>query len=352
MTLRTTFFNLRAATTLALITTTLPSTLTLAQESTGQQELPHVEMSARQIELNNLASMALNQTPPDSKIAIDYLQQAIASGQAPDILYMSLGRAYQYEDQCQSAQDVFNLAERSPSLKSIPHDIVLKKIARFRKESASLCSGTVEMVCKEMGVKFYTTTPSGERIQLVCGERKKLRPGAYDFDVIQLNAPGQHDTQKALTLGSLTGLIIGEQMTEVFAEDFLAAHMKQTVSTQDTLSQTTPPMVVQPPTYDGFKIAGLTMLTTGTVAIFAGAFKSRTLQTQLGNSELTYAEAQRGRFLRNGLYIGGGVVAGVGAALYTTSLMFERRVQRRLELDTVNLKLAPKHSSITIQWEF
>ena len=331
-------------------------------EPDPQREAPrYLSMTSRQIELNNLASMALNQTPPDSKVAIDYLQQAIASGEAPDILYMSLGRAYQYEDQCQSAQDVFNLAEKSPSLESIPHDVVVEKIARFRKEGASLCSGTVEIVCKEMAVKFYTQDVSGEPIQLVCGERKKLRPGAYDFEVVQTNVPDEDEggvsagEATTLSLGSLTGLIIGEQVTELFAEDFLAANMKRASDLDTTLTQPPRPLILQPATYDGFKIAGLTMLATGSVALIAGGVKSRGLYAQLERRELTYAEAQRGRWLRNGLYVGGGALAGVGAAFYVTSLLFERRARRRFEEEAtpeVGASLDPKNPSITLIWEF
>ncbi len=294
----------------------------LSLPALAQQPHPSIELTPEQMQLNNEASTALNAYPPDTVTAIAKLNEALQLGPAADILYMSLGRAYQYEDQCASAEETFNLAIESPHIPQIPHDVILKKIERYRSEMGELCSGDVIFICQDLNAKFVV-----DGTTLVCNQTGSFKPGSYEVTVKR------------------SGVVVNEM-------NILIQGMEsQSVTLTDTLDVQGPPAPPKPGKPLIFGGAGLTVLGVGLMG--AGLGTALGLNNDLSNGSLTFPESERVRTRRNILYVSGGVVTGLGIAGIITGIMLnEKAAEGRASRWTPSLHIDAQGAQASFSVEF
>ena len=137
-----------------------------------------IELTDEQLELNNKAVEALNSGRPE--VAIDYMRAAIrerdAQGTRGDILFLTLGRAYQLRDDCDRAREHFATVELEPHVRGVPRDFVPKKLAQYRADFERLCSAQLSVSCEDANAEISINEDALGR---VCGTTIKLKPGPY-----------------------------------------------------------------------------------------------------------------------------------------------------------------------------
>lgn len=149
----------------------LCSSNALAQGEGEQKEL--VELTPTQIATNNQAVLMLSETPPRTKEAIKLVEAALLMQGRGDLLYLTLGRAYQLDGQCEMAAKQFDEAARAPGVKGVPEDFVARQLEQYREE-LEVCKGSLLITCEPEDLELaIDDTP------LECGEVTMLEPGTY-----------------------------------------------------------------------------------------------------------------------------------------------------------------------------
>lgn len=276
----------------------LPQSIFAQENVPDTQTHPTITPLPEQLELSNEAVTALNQYPPNAKLAIEKIDQALRLGPGTDLFYMTLGRAYQYEDQCQGANETFSLAEKAPSVEGIPHDVVMKKILRYKDEAAELCSGTLVLECSDLTVKFQT----GEK-EFLCNQPILLKPGNHDIKT----------TKNGQVVSTFSTPIKGLQTNKiVVGKDLRISELEKDLSTGAKLAR--------PVLFTG---VGLTAVGAGLTTF--GFVTASQLNSDLENQNLTFTEAEDARMKRRNLYISGGALLGVGTAAIITGIILNKK---------------------------
>lgn len=93
-----------------------------------------------------------------------------------NITYLNLGRAYQKANQCNEALDAYNVVQSSPAVESPSSDEIAAALEKYRAELASTCPGFVRMECSaNMMVSIDSAEPvpcSAEKVELPPGDHR------------------------------------------------------------------------------------------------------------------------------------------------------------------------------------
>ena len=143
------------------------------------QDKAQVKLTEEQIALNNRAVKSMAQEPPLTDEAIRLTQAALVVGEKGDLLYLTLGRAYQLQKKCARAQAEFKRALTAPGVEGIPKDYVSKQIAVYQKELEASCKGTLVVNCEP---KDLTLSLPGH--ELMCQEPLAIEPGTYSVSAV------------------------------------------------------------------------------------------------------------------------------------------------------------------------
>ena len=149
-----------------------------------------VKLTDDQLNLNNKAVDALEKSPPDTKTAITLMQAALSIGGEAgkaDLLYMTLGRAYELQDKCEEAKRYFTMAEEAPRVEGLPSGLVPERLVKYRLEMKKVCSGTLVVKCNDPRIAL-----SIGDAQHKCDAPIKLAPGQY-----KVEAKLQEDERKS-----------------------------------------------------------------------------------------------------------------------------------------------------------
>lgn len=145
----------------------------ISVSASAQDKPAPVELSPTQIETNNRAVRMLGETPPRTKEAIKLVEAALLMEKQGDLLYLTLGRAYQLDGQCARAAEQFDAAERAPGVQGVPEDFVPGQLGVYRKELES-CMGSLIISCEPDDLELVIDGTS-----IKCGEELSLEPGSY-----------------------------------------------------------------------------------------------------------------------------------------------------------------------------
>lgn len=133
-----------------------------------------IEFNEEQRRLNNKATNALGETPPDTDTAVRNIEAALAAGDAGNVLYLSLGRAHQKAGRCELAESAFTKARKAPPVAGVPNDAVTSRLDRYVGE-LSECFGTLRIACQ---------SPEDTRLRVSgrdvnCDEAVRLDPAKH-----------------------------------------------------------------------------------------------------------------------------------------------------------------------------
>ena len=301
--------------------TTSPTIATAQTEPTH----PTIQPLPEQLTLNNEAAEALNQSPSDATTAIAKIEAALKLGPGFDLLYMTLGRAYQYQDQCRSARETFTLSEKAPGIDGIPHDVIVEKLRRYMNEESTLCSGTLVLACSDSSVSFRS---DGQ--QFLCHQPVALQPGTRRVEVLRDDSVEESFNVFVEGMKQNT-LVIGRDitLTTVTIERSNAAKLARPVLVTGVVTT----------------LAGIGLSTAGLIPAF-------NLDNELENRNLTFPEAEARRSRRNTLYIAGGAttILGVGA-LITGIVLNTQRKKEEANIQSATLTLWPTHDGAQMMLE-
>ncbi len=143
------------------------SNLALAQDMT-------VELNTEQTKLNNEAISALSSTPPKPEIAIQLMQAALLMGTKGNVLYLTLGRAYQLSGQCKDAEGAYQQAWQAPRVAGVLQADVIERIERYREEMTTTCTGTLVIHCSDPRTDLIVDNKN-----VACNEPFEMKPGTY-----------------------------------------------------------------------------------------------------------------------------------------------------------------------------
>lgn len=154
--------------------------LCVSTQAVAQEQKAVVELTPAQIELNNKATIALNEKRPD--VALDYMRAAIrergdVEGQRGDLLFLTLGRAFQLKRQCDLAKESFATAEREAAVAGVPPDFVSKKLAEYRAELPTLCQAKLTISCVDANALI--SIDGAQAQEKLCGTTQRLEPGEH-----------------------------------------------------------------------------------------------------------------------------------------------------------------------------
>lgn len=161
--------------------------------------------------LHNRAIKKLNAGDPDA--AIELLNAAITSivaakgkdARAPNILYLSLGRAFQKKNWCADAQENYmtTISAGTPKVESPPAGVVLAQASKFIEElkSQKTCMARVRVICEptsaalKIGDGEEGPCLSGEPRYVAAGQTTlTISVGDKSRQVLQTLAPSEDRT--------------------------------------------------------------------------------------------------------------------------------------------------------------
>jgi hypothetical protein len=123
--------------TLTLILSTICAIPTAAAQSVRQsEERPVVEPTAAQLELNNQGVEAI--VAKDFEQAVRLFRASLDLGEL-NITYVNMGRAYQYANQCEKAEDAYARALKAPAVPRPSPEKIAAVIERYREELKATC---------------------------------------------------------------------------------------------------------------------------------------------------------------------------------------------------------------------
>ena len=164
-----------------------------------------VKLTDEQININNKAVRLLAQEPPQTSQAVEIVQAALVLGEKGDLLYLTLGRAYQLAGQCDQAKVEFEAAVAAPGVEGVPDDFVSKQLVDYREQMKTGCDGHVIVECVPDTLELSV----GDQA-LACNERSPLSPGSHTIAVrnprsgaklsIQVQIIGAQDTRSRIEL--------------------------------------------------------------------------------------------------------------------------------------------------------
>lgn len=154
----------------------LALTLTLTPALASAQKPAPVELAPNQIDINNQAIMLLDEDPPRIEEAIKLVEAALVLEPKADLLYLTLGRAYQLDGQCDRATEQFDLVESAPGVQGVPPEYVTARLEKYRGELTTKCDGSLIVTCDPENLEL---TLAGE--PLACGAATSLPPGDYQI---------------------------------------------------------------------------------------------------------------------------------------------------------------------------
>lgn len=149
--------------------------IVLAAPNVNAQEKPTVQLTEEQIALNNRAVKNMAEQPPRADEAVRLTQAALVVGKKGNLLYLTLGRAYQLQKKCKMAQAEFDRALAAPGVEGIPKTYVTDQIAVYQKQLTASCPGTLTVTCEPGDLKLSL---AGH--QLTCQQPLSLPSGTYD----------------------------------------------------------------------------------------------------------------------------------------------------------------------------
>lgn len=192
---------MRSATTLSAALALLAMSAVNISEAAAQAPLKQVELTAEQIELNNKATIALNEKKYD--IAVDYMRAAIRDrgepGQRGNLLFLTLGRAFQLQDQCEEAKAQFKIAESEPQVIGVPPEFVPKKLQEYRAELPTTCSAILRIECVDANARVSI---GDDAPAALCGSEIKRPGGTYRVRAtVTAGTPKEQDLEVALVGG-------------------------------------------------------------------------------------------------------------------------------------------------------
>ena len=136
---------------------------------------PTVQLTEEQITLNNRAVKRMAETPPKLEEAIRLTQAALVVGEKGDLLYLTLGRAFQLQGECARAEEEFARALEARRVEGLPQKYIRSQITLYRKELAERCEGTLMVQCEPQDLDL--TLDGGA---LVCQQATPLAAGSYE----------------------------------------------------------------------------------------------------------------------------------------------------------------------------
>lgn len=162
----------------------------LTARDASAQDKPTVKLTEEQITLNNRAVKSMAQQPPRPDEAVRLTQAALVVGEKGDLLYLTLGRAYQLQKKCKQAQTEFERALAAPGVEDIPKTYVSEQISIYQKELMASCPGTLTIMCKPDDLKL--SLPGHE---LVCQQPLSLPAGTYGVSATHPRTGASTSTQ-------------------------------------------------------------------------------------------------------------------------------------------------------------
>lgn len=151
----------------SLLSSLVFSNIALAEDLT-------VDLNTEQRKLNNEAISALSSNPPKPEVAIQLMQAALLMGTKGNVLYLTLGRAYQLSGQCKDADSAYQQAWQAPRVEGVPQADVIERIERYREEMSTSCTGTLVIHCSNPNTDLIVDNKN-----VVCNEPFELMPGEY-----------------------------------------------------------------------------------------------------------------------------------------------------------------------------
>lgn len=133
-----------------------------------------VELNTEQRKLNNEAIAALSSDPPRPEVAVQLMQAALLMGTKGNVLYLTLGRAYQLSGQCKEAEGAYQEAWQAPRVAGVAQADVIERIERYREEMATSCTGTLVVHCSNPNTDLIINDKEVE-----CNAPFELMPGEY-----------------------------------------------------------------------------------------------------------------------------------------------------------------------------
>lgn len=168
-----------------------------------------IELTPNQIEINNRAVRMLGEDPPRTEEAIKLVEAALVLDSKGDLLFLTLGRAYQLQGRCAEAMAQYEAAEQAPGVKGVPVDFVPRQLREYRSQLTTTCPGTLVVSCEPSDLNLSIPDQT-----LRCGEPLSLSPGEYTITArssngaevqIPVRITGMKETLTQIKLGSSSG---------------------------------------------------------------------------------------------------------------------------------------------------
>ncbi len=171
-----------------LLSSMLFSNLALAEELT-------VDLNTEQTKLNNEAIAALSSSPPNPEVAIQLMQAALLMGTKGNVLFLTLGRAYQLNGQCKDADSAYQQAWQAPRVAGVPQADVIERIERYRAEMTTSCTGTLVIHCSNPSTDLIVDSKN-----VACNEPIEMKPGEYQ---VKAYLGSSQTTELSVTIHSM-----------------------------------------------------------------------------------------------------------------------------------------------------
>lgn len=162
-----------------------------------------VQLTEEQINLNNRAVGLLEANPPMPKEAISLVQAAMVTGEKGDLLHLTLGRAYQLDNQCDKAIEEFDKALTAPGVEGLPEGFIEQQTATYREDLGTLCDGKLVIACEPDGIEL-----SIKDRKLACGEPATFAPGTYEISARDPETEASVSTQVVVVGAETTETIV------------------------------------------------------------------------------------------------------------------------------------------------
>ena len=164
----------RGALALAVLMAGMGPAVAAADEG-DESEPAAVELTERQLELNNDAIMALREDPPDTERAISLTRAALVSGEEANLLYVTLGRAYQVAGMCDEAFEALEAAEGAPNVVGVAEEQIRARLRTYVDDLEEACPSTLVVHCADPETQLFA-----EGIGAIeCDTEVAATPGEY-----------------------------------------------------------------------------------------------------------------------------------------------------------------------------
>ncbi len=151
------------------------SNVAFAEEDEEFDDVEEVELTDTQLELYNDAVVGMQESPEDADKSVSLINAALVAGPEANLLYVSLGRAYQLMGDCDSAFEAFETAVDKPGVEGIPEQQIRVRLRSYIDELEDECLSQLTVECADPQTELFAEGID----ELICDTPAEAPPGSY-----------------------------------------------------------------------------------------------------------------------------------------------------------------------------